>query len=170
MNLSRLEELVFRAWFYFQKGYSTYLTFLLGIVSFISTTYYLTISHIPYFRNMFPTLTSYVLVLFIILPPVAVAIGWIHMKKTLAFTSQTLVNVESNPYTYKIRPGVSKEVVGPLYLMSVHVWRAILSKEGILTPELDEELDRMEDALKRYVGGEYIGAPKELRMTKGRRR
>lgn len=170
MNISRLEETFFRAWFYFQKGYSTYLTFLLGIVSFISTTYYLTIGNIPYFGNMFPTLVSYVLVLLIFLPPIAIGIGWIHMKKTLAFTSQTLVSVESNPYTYKIRPGVTKEVVGPLYLMSVHVWRAILSKEGILTPELDEELNRMEDALKRYVGGEYIGAPKELRMVKRRGR
>jgi hypothetical protein len=107
---SKTESILFRAWSYFRTGYATYLAFPIGFVGFISTTYYLMISNIHFFASIFPSFYTYVVVMILSIPPLGVIIGWIHMKKSLAFSAQTDVSVESNPYTYKIRRGVTSEI------------------------------------------------------------
>lgn len=40
-------QFLFRCWYYFRIGYSTYLTFLLGFATTLVTVYYLAINNIP---------------------------------------------------------------------------------------------------------------------------
>ena len=46
--------------------------------------------------------------------PIAGSIGYYHYKKTPAYTSEIEVQIESNPYYYKLPPGYWREAIGPL--------------------------------------------------------
>ena len=49
MNMRSLANMrwIYRAWYYFRLGYSTYLTFILGYVSTLVTVCYLAIKNMP---------------------------------------------------------------------------------------------------------------------------
>jgi len=162
-----MEEKIFRAWSYFRTGYSTYIAFILGIFSFTSTTYYLAINNIPFLLRIFPNVSIYIIFLTVFLPPLAITVGWIHMKKSLAYPSQVFVGIESNPYTYKIPPGISTEVSWPLTLLNMKMWEAILKSTGALTPEFEEELKIVRKKIESLLRGEMVeSTPKGLRIVR----
>ena len=103
-----------RAWFYFRMGWSTYLVFLFAAINTLVVTYYLAIEKIPILVSIFPSFTHYVGVAMIIVIPLAITIGYIHFKKSLIFSSEVDVGVESNPYNFKLVPGHHKEVLFPI--------------------------------------------------------
>ena len=106
MKLGYLRSLtwVYRAWYYFRQGYSTYLTFLLGYVSTLITVYYLAIKNMPPLLDLFPHFASFAIFGTVVGVPSAVVIGWVHMKRSRLFSSEQDIAVESNPYQYKLPP------------------------------------------------------------------
>ncbi|MCD6263057.1 hypothetical protein J7L60_01420 [Candidatus Bathyarchaeota archaeon] len=161
----KLEELVFRAWYYFRNGYSTYLSFPVGFLTFISTTYYLAIKNIPFLQDIFSRFYLFAIVAVIIIFPLGVLIGWLHMKRTLAYPTQVAITVESNPYNYKIRPGKEAEINYPLWYLMLRILERLSEKEGVLTSKEKKEFEELREKIERLKRGEVIGAPRQRKIV-----
>src|SRR3990172_941166 len=98
-----------RLWFYFRIGYATYLTFLLGAVNTLVVVWYLAIRDIPVVEEAFGHFAPFVVFVTVVGVPLSIAVGWIHYKRSSAYTSEVDIQVEAKPYNYKLVPG--KEVV-----------------------------------------------------------
>lgn len=160
----KLEDFVFRSWNYFRQGYSTYLSFIVGFFTFVSTTYYLAIRSIPFLEEIFPSFYVFVTVGIIVFVPLGVLIGWLHMKGTLAYPTDVAITYESNPYLYKIAPGKEKEISYPLWAILSATLQKLLEKEDILTPEEKREFEDVRDKIQRLREGKIIGEPRQRRM------
>ena len=160
----KLEELVFRSWYYFRNGYSTYLRFPLAFVTFISTTYYLAINNIKFLKDIFPSFTVFAIGAIIIILPLGVLVGWLHMKKTLAYPAQMAINVESNPYNYKIRPGKESEINWPMWQLMLKTMEKISEKDNTLSTDERKEYEELKIKIERLIKGEIIGEPRQRKL------
>jgi len=157
MQVSRF---LYRMWFYFRVGYSTYLTFLLGFATTIVTVYYLAIQNIQFLLDVFPHFFPFAVLVIVVGVPLSCIIGWIHMKGSALWRSEIDINVEANPYLYKMYPGYWKEVFTPLYLELLHGMKTMLEKEKMLTKDDKERIESLEDKLRKLLEGGYVGSPR----------
>jgi hypothetical protein len=151
---------VYRAWYYFRLGYSTYLTFLLGYVSTLVTVYYLAIRNMPDLASVFPHFATFGVLATVIGGPLAVVIGWAHLKRSGLFASEQDIAMEANPYLYKLPPGYTKELTIPAMLIQLRVVRKLAETSGILNDSERAELDELERKFKTLMDGGYVGSPR----------
>ena len=151
---------IFRVWFYFRMGYGTYLTFILGVVSTLVTVYYLAINNIPQLKSVFPAFWIFSVISLVIGIPAAVILGWYHVKGSGIFMSEQDINVEANPYNYKIPPGFWQEAFTPVYLELLKGMAKMLEKQELLTEEEQEQIKQLENKLETLIHGGFVGAPK----------
>ena len=147
MKLS-VRRLVFRAWYYFRIGYGTYLTFLLGFATTVVTVYYLAINNIPILKSVFTSFTLFSIFALAIGIPLSVMAGYVHFKRSRAYSAEVDIAVEANPYYFKITPGKEREMQIPLTVANIDVTLAMARKLGVLTSELESELLK---AREKYV-------------------
>ena len=93
---------LFRAWFYFRQGWSTYFAFIFAAVNTLTVTYYLAIEKIPSLQIIFPSFLHYIVIVTTIGIPFLVFIGYAHYKKTAAFRSEVDISIETNPYQRRL--------------------------------------------------------------------
>jgi hypothetical protein len=146
-----------RLWFYFRIGYSTYLTFLLGFVSTLVTVYYLAIKNIPDLLNVFPHFVPFAAIATLIGIPLSVSVGWAHYKRSPAFTSELDIQVEANPYYFKLPPGFNKEVYGPLYLELLMLLKKLSTTENLLDKNDMDRIEALERKLRTLNDGGMVG-------------
>jgi len=151
---------VFRAWYYFRLGYSTYLTFILGYVSTLVTVYYLAIRNMPALLDLFPHFAEFGILATVVGGPLAVVIGWIHLKRSGLYSSEADISVESSPYTYKLPPGYVKEAWAPLMLMQLRLLRRLSESGELLTDSEKAEADELEKKMTELLKGGYVGTPR----------
>ena len=149
-----------RLWFYFRMGYSTYLAFLLGYLSTLVTVYYLAIKNIPMLLDAFPHFVPFAILATFIGGPVAIAIGWTHIKKSLAYSSEIDIGVEANPYYYKLAEGYLKEVVFPLNLEMLRLTKLLLEDRRLLSPSAKSRVENLEQNLTVLINGGTVGVPR----------
>src|SRR3990172_4554668 len=113
------KTLPFRAWFYFRMGWSTYFAFIFAAVN--------------------------TLVVIVIGIPLLVLFGYVHFKKSQAYSSEADIGVESNPYYFKLPPGHQRDVLVPLQLLLSQMILKIAINEKITT----EEIDKLKDIQKK---------------------
>jgi hypothetical protein len=152
----KFPRLAFRSWFYFRAGYSTYLSFVLAAVNTLVVVYYLAIQNIPALETVFPSLTLFSVVVISAVVPFGVFLGWLHMKRSPAWRSEVDVQVEANPYYYKMPPGYWKEAITPLYLQLLRLNLKILDGEK-LTPEERKEIQDLAGKLEELIKGGSVG-------------
>lgn len=159
------KNLGFRAWYYFRQGWSTYFAFILAAVNTMVVTYYLAIEKAPVLKYVFPTFTAYVAVWVAVGVPLLITIGYVHFKRSAAYSSEADVGAESNPYAYKLQPGFTKLVVFPMYLMMTNMLIK-MSKNEKLTDEEVNNLTEIQKNLKVLIDGGYVGRPTHLEGKK----
>ena len=153
MNLTRL---LFRSWYYFRIGYSTYLTFLLGFATTIITVYYLAVNNIPALKTVFTSFWLFTILSVAVGVPLSVLGGWLHYKRSQAYSSEVDIAVEANPYYFKIIPGKEKELQVPLTVANIDLTVAMARKLGVLTPELESNLLQLREKYVRLAKyGDY---------------
>ena len=157
MQVSRF---VYRMWYYFRIGYSTYLTFLLGFATTLVTVYYLAIKNIPFLLNVFPQFWPFAVLTLFVGVPLSVFVGWIHMKGSGLWMSEVDISVEANPYLYKMYPGYWQEAFTPLYLELLRGMRVMLEKEKMLTKDDKERIENLEEKVRKLIEGGYVGTPR----------
>ena len=145
MNIRRV---LFRSWYYFRIGYGTYLTFLLGFLTTIVTVYYLAINNIPVLKSLFSSFLSFSVLAVAVGVPIAALSGYVHFKRSRAYSSEVDIGVEANPYYFKVTPGKEREIQAPLAIANIDLSLAMAAKLGVLTPEVESEYLR---AREKYV-------------------
>ena len=141
------KTLPFRSWSYFRTGYSQYFAFILSLVNMLTLTYYLAVTNSSTLNSLFPSFASYAILFIIILLPILSFVGFLHMKKSLAYTSEIDVFAEAQPYNYKLPPGLWKECVTPLLLELL-----IISKKSVNNEKSDDDdLKRLQALEKKFA-------------------
>jgi hypothetical protein len=149
-----------RLWYYFRVGYSTYLSFLLGVVNTLTVLYYLLIKNVPALQVVFSHFYIFVLPAVFMGFPLAVIVGWLHLKGSLAYSSEADISVEASPYAYKLTPGIQKEVIGPLCLRILDLMAKISKDRDLLTHEDEAEINDIEKKLMILIKGGLVGTPR----------
>lgn len=140
------KTLPFRSWFYFRTGYLQYFAFILSLGNMLVLTYYLAVTDSSTLSSLFPSFTSYAILFIIVLLPALSLVGFLHMKKSLAFTSERNIFAESHPYHYKLPPGLWKECVAPLLFELLIISKKNLSDEK----SSDDDLKRLQALEKKF--------------------
>ncbi|MCJ7766974.1 hypothetical protein MUP79_01090 [Candidatus Bathyarchaeota archaeon] len=155
-----------RSWYYFRIGYSTYLTFLLGIASTLITVYYLAIKSAPNLLAIFPHFETFALICSAIGLPLSIIIGWAHLKGSRIWSTEQDIAVEANPYYYKLAPGYTKEVYARLYLEVLRLGKVIAGREGLLADEDRSRIQSIEKDMETLLAGGYVGVPRNLGLRR----
>ena len=125
----------FRGWFYFRMGWSTYFAFILAAINTLTVTYFLAVDNYPALKIIFPSFEIYVLIITSIGVPLLIFIGYIHFKKTKAFTSEVDVLLETNPFLRRNAVNVDIILRSNIKLMELILK---LSKDTISEDELND--------------------------------
>ena len=121
-------------------------------------SYFLAIDNYPVLQAIFPTFGHYITIVVSIGVPLLVLVGYFHYKRSQAYAAEAEINIEDNPYWYKIPPGWNKEVVFPLYLNMINLMLK-MSKNEKLTPDEIEKMSNLQKSLSNLIDGGYVGKP-----------
>ena len=136
----------------FRQGWGIYFAFIIAAVNTMVTTYYLAIEKIPALKSIFPSFEYYLVTFVIIGVPLLILIGYFHFKRTSGFASEMEVTVESNPYTYKIRPGYDTVVLFPFFLLFTKTMIKYSKNENLTQEELDT-MKELQNKMKLLIDG-----------------
>jgi len=153
-------RLLSRLWYYFRIGYSTYLTFLLGVANTLVVLYYLLIQNVPGLQAVFPHFAVFAVISVVVGLPLSIGVGWLHLKRTPAFLSEIDIGVEANPYYYKLAPGHQSEVFAPINLELLRQIRKIMKTQNLLSEEEEKRMAELEEKMETLLQGGYVGSPK----------
>lgn len=152
-----LNRIIYRAWFYFRVGYSTYLALLVGIASNLLLFYRLGIQEIDLLHDWFTSLTLFAITAILILLPVSIGAGLYHMKRTGAYAADAAVSTEQNPYAYKAIPGKEQEVLYPVLALTLKGLVKVLEKQPV-TEEEKHEFEMALEKTTRLIEGHSVNA------------
>lgn len=139
------KSLPFRSWFYFRTGYSKYFVFVFGVLNTLTLTYYLAIDNYPALDAIFPSFAEYVALSTGVGLPLLILLGFVHMRRSNAYRSESEIVVESDPYMYKLPPGLHQNVYAPFLYEMLTILKKSSNEETIS----DEELAKIKDLDKR---------------------
>ena len=127
---------MFRAWYYFRMGWSTYFAFILAAINTLTVTYYLAIENYPFLKTIFPSFEQYILIVVLIGIPLLVLVGFAHYKKTPSYRAEADVWVESNPYQARVL--VNTQFSLALNMKLTDILLKLSSKREITEDEIQE--------------------------------
>jgi hypothetical protein len=149
-----------RLWYYFRIGYATYLTFILGAVNTLIVVWYLAIQNAPTIQSIFGHFVPFAIIVTLIGVPLSIATGWMHLKRSPAYSSEQDIGVEANPYYYKLPPGYNREVFAPLYLELLLEVKRLLQAQNLLDSEEKSRIESLEQKLRVLIEGGFVGKPR----------
>ncbi len=150
----------FRFWYYFRAGYAGYFSFVMAIFNMFTITYYLMIDNYSQLHAVIPTFTSYIIISSFVIVPLATILGFMHVRRTGAYKADIKVNAESNPYNYRLIPGVQKEVLAPLLLEMLELVKK--SNDSKLTDEESKRVKQLDEKLLFLTKGGELDIPKKF--------
>ncbi|MDE1845118.1 MAG: hypothetical protein KGI10_07315 [Thaumarchaeota archaeon] len=146
----------YRYWFYFRQGWATYFAFIFAAINTMVVTYYLAIKDVPILEKIFPSFIYYLLTTAIVGIPLLILIGYIHYKKIAAYHAEIDIQIESNPYYYKLPPGYWTEVLAPFYLVMANLMLKSSNNEKLTNEEINE-IKELQKKLDLLIKGGYVG-------------
>jgi hypothetical protein len=130
----------------------------MAAINVLTVTYFLAIENYPVLQAIFPTFGHYIAIVVGTGVPLLVLVGYFHYKRSQAYAAEADINIEANPYWYKIPPGWNKEVVFPLYLNMINLMLK-MSKNEKLAPDEIEKMSDIQKSLSNLIDGGYVGKP-----------
>jgi hypothetical protein len=130
------DKLVFRSWFYFRQGWSTYFAFIFAAINTLTVTYYLAIEKYPTLKDIFPTFFQYIVIIVSIGIPLLVIIGYVHYKRSSAYAAEADITIESHPHFKRLITNM--ELLLVLNLKLSHFMVRISKNEPLSEKELEE--------------------------------
>jgi len=143
-----MSNILFRSWFYFRNGWSTYFAFIFGAVNTLVVTYFLAIERYSFLKEVFPTFAHYVVIIIIIGVPILTFVGYIHFKKTAAFQAEAEIGFEVNPFFRRML--INTEIMIPLQLKLTDLIIR-LSKNEKMTKEEYDEIEKLQKELNDHI-------------------
>jgi len=141
-------RLIFRSWFYFRQGWSTYFAFVMAAINTLTVTYYLAIEKYPILNSVFPTFLHYVAYAVLIGIPLLTFTGYAHYKKLSAYKAEADIGFEANPYFRRML--VNSEIIIPLHLKTLSLLTKIAKNEKLTAEEIDE-ISKMHKDLTDHI-------------------
>jgi len=141
------KKLLFRSWFYFRTGWSTYFAFILGAVNTLTVTYYLAIDKAPNLKALFPSFTYYGSIITLIAVPILTLIGYIHFKKSGSYKAEADIGFESNPHFRRMIQ--NSEILIPLYVELLDLLTKISQNEKLTSDEITK-IAKIKEDLSHY--------------------
>ena len=142
----------FRLWSYFRVGWSTYFGLVFAGINTATVTYYLAIEKVPELASIFPSFAHYVVIATSIVVPLLVLVGWIHYRRTAAYGADAEIQLENNPYMYKIPPGWHTEALFPTLLKMTEYMIKSNSNEKLDSKSI-EEISELQKKLDLLIKG-----------------
>tara|TARA_B100001964_G_scaffold233701_1_gene291317 strand:+ start:487 stop:897 length:411 start_codon:yes stop_codon:yes gene_type:complete len=130
----------------------------MAAINVLTVTYFLAIENYPVLQAIFPTFGHYIAIVVGTGVPLLVLVGYFHYKRSQAYAAEADINIEANPYWYKIPPGWNKEVVFPLYLNMINLMLKMSKNEKLAPDEIEKMLD-IQKSLSNLIDGGYVGKP-----------
>ena len=134
----------------------------MAAVNVLTVTYFLAIENYPTLQVIFPTFLHYILVAVFIGAPLLILVGYVHYKRSAAYSAEADINVEAYPYWYKLPPGWNKEVVFPLYLSMLNIMIK-MSKNETLSPDEIDKITNIQKSLSSLIDGGYVAKPDRMK-------
>ena len=156
-------NLSFRGWFYFRMGWATYFAFIFAAINTLTVTYFLAIENYPFLAIIFPSFIQYVLVITSIGIPLLVLVGYVHFKRTTAFKAETAITAESNPYQ---RRNIVNITIILSLTMKLNEMVLKMTKNEKLTPKEVEEVEKLQDKIKKFTDERSFSNKKDLEFMK----
>ena len=94
----KTDSLPFKLLYYFRQGWSLYFAFIFAAVNTLTVTYFLAIDNYPALKSIFPSFEMYILIMVSIGLPLLTTLGYIHYRRSPAYSSETGVMIRANPY------------------------------------------------------------------------
>lgn len=121
-------------------------------------------------RGYFSHFLTFMLLGTVIGVPFSVFLGWLHLKKTSAWSAEQDISSEANPYYYKLLPGYWQEAFVPFYLELLRQNRKILASSKLLSSEDEARISELEKKLETLISGGYVGQPRRRRWVEASER
>jgi len=150
------KNVLFRAWFYFRQGWSTYFAFIIAALNTMVTTYYLAIRDVPTLEILFPSFLVYAGILSAMGIPLLVLVGYLHYKRSAAFKAEADINMEANPHMRRLLLNTET-----LLSLSANMSELMvkLTKNEKLTEKEHEEIEILKKKLDDYIKRRTIHDP-----------
>ena len=111
------------------------------------TTYYLAIEKMPLLKNFFPSFALYVVIVAGIAIPLLVIVGYIHMKRSVAYKAEADIYTESNPHLKRMLINTDMILNLQIELSKILVK---ISKNEKLTDEEIEKINLLQKQLSDH--------------------
>jgi hypothetical protein len=139
---------VFRAWYYFRMGWSTYFAFIFAAINTLTVTYFLAIENYPILSEIFPTFVQYVIIISTVAIPILVTAGYLHFKKTSAFKAEADINIEVNPHWRRML--TNTDLLLSSYVQLIELIPKITNQEKLSEDEI-KELSSLKESLQDQI-------------------
>ena len=141
-------NILFRAWFYFRMGWSTYFAFILAAINTLTITYFLAIENYPFLKSIFPSFEQYIIIIISIGIPVLVAVGFAHFKRTAAYRTEAEITWETNPFLRRML--MNSEIVIPLQMKLTEIIIKLSRKENASEKDISEIQKILDDVQNHF--------------------
>jgi len=147
---------LYRLWFYLRTGLSNYIGLPISAFNIIFLVYLTLISINPSISKYMPifVLTITVIILFL-----GILLGLVHFKKTLAFSAEIDILIESNPWYYKVTPGINKEIMLPYLIHALKGLKRLSDVSSKLTKDESELINFLLNEGNDLLKGKVIKDP-----------
>ena len=133
--------------------------FPVSVFNTVVIVYYLLIPNVAQLQFVFSSFVIFLVVAALVAVPLAVGFGWIHIKRSPAYTSEIDISIEANPYYYKLPPGFWREAYAPLYLELLQLNKRLLEAQNILTQDDRARIEQLERKMHVLIRGGRVGTP-----------
>ena len=157
------ENLVFRSWYYFRQGWSTYFAFIFAAVNTLTVTYFLAVDNYPELKIIFPSFEIYIGIISLIGVPLLVLIGYLHYKKSAAYRSEADIIFEVNPFVMRML--VNTELLIKLNLQLTENMIASSKNQKNSEDEI-KNLKKLKDELQQLIDNRSFSNKMDLEYLK----
>ncbi len=148
--------IIFRFWYYFRMGWSTYFAFIFAAINTLTVTYFLAIDNYPILKEIFPSFAHYIVITIAIGIPLLILIGYTHFKKSRAYKAEADISFESHPHLKRIYQNTefNLKMQQELFTLFLKMNSDNLSKDEISNIQksqkiIQEHIDDKSDGLKQ---------------------
>ena len=138
-----------------------YVVFMLGVLNTLTLTFYLIVDNYPELDSIFPNFTSYAMIISMVGFPLMILLGYMHIRRSSAYRSEVEVSIETNPYTYKLPPGIHREVLAPFFYEALGILKKTDTGEALSSEEI-QSLNNLDKKLDFLVDGGILKKPSDF--------
>ena len=154
----KTDSLPFKLLYYFRAGWGLYFAFIFAAVNTLTVTYFLAIDNYPALKSIFPSFEMYILIMISIGLPLLTTLGYVHYRRSPAYSSETGVMIRANPYMR--RTLINSELNVQMNIKMSQILMKISNNED--AKEEMSELKDIHDKINEFVNERKFSNNKDL--------